>query len=487
MRYHIVGVAGAGMSAVANLLLDQGHAVSGADPAANRLTAALAARGATIYRGHSPDHVAGADAVLATAAVRPDHVELAAARAAGIPVIGRAELWRRWSQERPVVAVAGTHGKTTTSAMIAVALRGAGIECGYLVGSEVPDLGGNAAWGDPAAPLVIEADEYDRVFLALTPALAVITNVEWDHPDIYPSAETYEAAFRQFAAQARSPRDLILCGDDPGAAALGLAEATLYGIEEALASDPVSCRLAPLDWTASGVTSTPEGGTSFDVWRYNRRRMAQQRAGSQELRLPGAHNVRNALAALAACAALGADMSAAAAALSRFGGTARRFELKGEAGGVTVIDDYAHHPTEVRATLAAARVRYAGRRIVAYLQPHTFSRTAALLDTWADACGDADLLLVGDVYAAREQGDAPALARELAARIAANGVNVRPAGDLAAATAALHALVQPGDVVLTLGAGDGDKVGTALLTALEALTPGPSPILGEGGRSTALS
>lgn len=466
MRYHIVGIAGAGMSAIANLLLDQGHAVSGSDPAANRQTAALAARGAVIYQGHSPAYVAGADALLATAAVRPDHVELAAARAAGIPIVGRADLWRRWSAERPVVAVAGTHGKTTTSAMIAVALRASGLAAGYLIGAEVPDLGGNAAWGDPAAPLVIEADEYDRVFLALTPDVAVITNVEWDHPDIYPTAADYRAAFSQFAAAVASPRRVILCGDDAGAMALGLPEATLYGIEEALATDPVSCRLAPLDWTASGVTHTA-GGVAFDTWRYNRRRMAQQRAGSLALAVPGAHNVRNALAALAAAELVGADLGAVAAALARFTGSARRFELKGELAGVTLIDDYAHHPTEVRATLAAARARFPGRRVVAYLQPHTFSRTASLLDAWATACGDADLLLVGDVYAAREQGDAPAVARALAERIAAQGVDARATGGLGPSAAALIAAVRPGDVVLTLGAGDGDAVGAALIAHLK--------------------
>lgn len=463
MHYHIVGIAGAGMSAIAAILLEQGHAVSGSDLVANRLTAALAARGATLHGGHSPAHVAGADVVLATAAVRPDHVELVAARASGIPLIGRADLWRQWSTERPVVAVAGTHGKTTTSAMIAVALRGVGMPVGYLIGSEVPDLGGNAAWGDPAAPLVIEADEYDRVFLALTPAVAVITNVEWDHPDIYPSADTYSAAFQQFARQLRDQGRLVLCGDDAGALALNLPEATLYGIEEALATDPVSCRLAPLDWTASGVASSEAGGTRFDLWRYSRRRMAQVRVGEQTLLLPGAHNVRNALAALAVCEALGAPMDRAAAALAHFRGTARRFELKGEAGGVTVIDDYAHHPTEVKATLAAARARFPGRRIVAYLQPHTFSRTEALIEAWAGACADADLLLVGDVYAAREQGDASGLARQLAERIAATGVDARPAGELSAASETLVALVRPGDVVLTLGAGDGDRVGVAVL------------------------
>ncbi len=468
MHYHIIGIAGSGMSAIAAILLDQGHSVSGSDLHSNRLTAALAARGATIHQGHAPTHVAGADAVLATAAARPDHVELVAARDAGIPVLGRADLWREWSHQRPVVAVAGTHGKTTTSAMIAVALRGAGVEAGYLIGAEAPDLGGNAAWGRPDAPLVIEADEYERVFLALRPAVAVITNVEWDHPDIYSSAEEYAATFARFAALAPSPDRVVLCGDDPGALALGLAEATLYGIEEALAADPVSCRLAPFDWSASGVAPTADGGARFDLWRYNRQRFARQRLGGLSLRLPGRHNVRNALAALAVCALLQAPLDAAARALAAFRGTARRFEIKGEAAGVTVVDDYAHHPTEARATLEAARLRFPGRRLVLYLQPHTFSRTAALLDAWPAACAAADLVRVGDVYAAREQGDAPALARALAERVAALGLDARYASDVEAAARLLAAEVRPGDVVLTLGAGDGDRVGVLLLEHLRA-------------------
>ncbi|RRR73696.1 MAG: UDP-N-acetylmuramate--L-alanine ligase [Candidatus Viridilinea halotolerans] len=463
LHYHIVGIAGAGMSAIAHLLLDQGQRVSGSDVATNRQTAALAARGATIYQGHAPDHVVGADRLLASAAVPRSHMELEAARAAGIPVIGRAELWRAWSQQRPVAAVAGTHGKTTTSALLAVALRAGGVPAGYLIGAEVPDLGGSAAWGDPAAPLVIEADEYDRVFLALTPDVALITNVEWDHPDIYPSREAYHAAFAQFAAQVAAPSRVMLCGDDAGALALNLPEAALYGIEERLAHDPASCRLAPYDWTASGVEPTAMGGFRFDLWRYNRQRMAQQRLGTQVLALTGAHNVRNALGALAVAHLLGADLAAAAAAIANFRGTARRFELQGEAGGVVVVDDYAHHPTEVRATLAAARDRYPQRRIVAYLQPHTFSRTTSLREAWATAGEAADLLLVGDVYAAREQGDAAATSRDLVELMQAAGLAAHYVGPVAAAGAALVDLVRPGDLVLTLGAGDGDTVGRFLL------------------------
>ncbi|WP_129628158.1 UDP-N-acetylmuramate--L-alanine ligase [Candidatus Oscillochloris fontis] len=467
MHYHIIGIAGAGMSAIAHLLLDQGHTVSGSDLGCNRLTEGLVARGARVALGHDPAHVAGAEAVLATAAVRPDHPELVAARGLGLPILKRDDLWREWSQQRQVVAVAGSHGKTTTSAMVAVALRGAGLNPGFLIGAEVPDLGGNATWGDPAAPLVIEADEYDRAFLSLSPALAVITNVEWDHPDIYPSAEEYEAAFSAFGRGVGGPRRLVLGSDGPHLTGLGDLEPVLYGIEERLATDPISCRLAPFDWTASGVTGVPGGGVSFDLWRFDRQRMGQRRMGLLELALPGAHNVRNALAALAVAALLGVDLRGAVAALSTFRGSARRFEVKGEAGGVVVIDDYGHHPSEVGATLAAARMRYPERRIVAYLQPHTFSRTESLLAQWPEACRTADLVLVGDVYAARETGDAAGVAQRLAAQIAAAGVAACYSGDIAASSAALIALVQAGDLVITLGAGDGDRVGMNVLAHVQ--------------------
>ncbi|NJN17167.1 MAG: UDP-N-acetylmuramate--L-alanine ligase [Oscillochloris sp.] len=461
MRYHIVGIAGAGMSAIANLLLDQGHTVSGSDPAANRQTAALQQRGAMVFRGHQSGQIAGAEALIVTAAARPDNPELVAARAAGVPILSRADLWREWSAQRPVIAVAGTHGKTTTSAMIATALRAAGLPIGYLIGSDVPDLGGNAAWGDPVAPLVIEADEYDRVFLALKPDIAVVTNVEWDHPDIYPDAEVYEQAFATFIAAA-DPQRVVVCGDSLIADRLAPPVSIRYGIDDVLAQNPASCRLAPLDWTASGVR-TVVGRTQFEVWRYDRRTFGARIAGSQQLRLPGAHNASNALAALAVAALLQVDLTRASVALAEFRGTARRFEHKGEAGGVLLIDDYAHHPTEVRATLAAARAAYPERRLVVYLQPHTFSRTNALLDEWPEALANADLLLVGDIYAARETGDPAALAAILAERAAAAGVNARHVGDTDAATTALIAAVQPGDLVLTLGAGDGDRVGMHML------------------------
>lgn len=461
MHYHIVGIAGAGMSAVAHILLDQGHTVSGSDVQRSRAVEALAARGAAIKLGHDPTHVVGADALVATSAVSFTHPEVVEARARGIAVLKRADLWREWSQQRPVVAVAGTHGKTTTTAMLALVLQQAGRAPGFLVGADVPDLGTNAHWGDPHAPLVIEADEYDRTFLALAPQIAVITNVEWDHVDVYPSQAAYERAFQTFAAAVREPRNLIVCGDDPGVQrAIDAAQATQYGIDELLARDPVSCRRTLFDWTATNLR-TDADGTQFDMWQYDQRTFATRALGPRSLRLAGRHNVLNALAATAAAAALGVDQPTIAAALASYRGAARRFECKGEAGGVIVIDDYAHHPTEVQATLQAARERFGDRRLVVYVQPHTYSRTRALLEQWADVFDAADVVRVGAVYAARERDT-----RGIDDRVLAQAIrhpDVQAVGEVPAAAEALDALLRPGDVLLTLGAGDGYLVGTSVL------------------------
>jgi UDP-N-acetylmuramate--alanine ligase len=466
-HYHIIGIAGAGMSAIANVLLDQGHMVSGSDMQRNTLTEALAARGATIFQGDDPAQGAAAGALIMSSAVRPKHPEVVAARARGIPILKRADLWRTWSKQRAVVAVAGTHGKTTTAALIALALTRAGLNPGFLVGGVVPDLGANGRWGDPAAPLVIEADEYDRTFLALTPAIAVVTNVEWDHVDIYPSQAEYDAAFRTFAESVAEPRNLIVCGDDAGALrAASRPQAVQYGIDDMVARDPVSCRRALLDWSAANLREN-SGAIHFEVWHYDQATLATRRMGDWQIRLPGAHNVRNALAALVAAQAAGAPLSAIAEALATYRGAGRRFELKGQAGGVTVIDDYAHHPTEVRVNLAAARGRYPGRRIVVYLQPHTYSRTRALLDDWASAFGGADVVRIGDIYAARETDTLGVDATIMAGRI--EHPDTRAVGDLAHAAAELLGLLRPGDVLLTLGAGDGQLVGEMVLSALGRL------------------
>lgn len=463
-HYHIVGIAGAGMSAIANVLLDQGHVVSGSDWQHNALAAQLAARGAAVVQGYDLAQVERADALLISSAVRPDQLEFQAAQKRGIPILKRVDMWKMWSQQRRVIAVAGTHGKTTTTAMIALTLEKAGLNPGFLIGAPVPDLGINGKWGDPTAPMVIEADEYDHTFLALSPNIAVITNVEWDHVDIYPTQEAYDQAFRQFAASVPNPRDVIICGDDAGAVRVAaLPGAQQYGIDEVLARDPVSCRRALLDWSAVNVRETPDA-THFELWNYDPATFANRHMGNWQLRLPGAHNVRNAVAAIAATRAAGVPLSAAAEALAAYRGAGRRFELKGEAAGITVIDDYAHHPTEVRVNLAAARGRYPQRRIVAYLQPHTYSRTEALLADWAETFHDADVVRIGAIYAARETDTQGLNDEVVAAQI--RHPDVRAVGDLDQATQALLDVLQPGDVLLTLGAGDGYQVGERVLEKL---------------------
>jgi UDP-N-acetylmuramate--alanine ligase len=465
MRYHIVGIGGAGMSAIAHLLLDQGHSVSGSDLRLSSAMVALEQRGVTLFVGHEPSQIVGADCLVVTSAAPPDHPEVLAARAAAIPVLKRVDLWRQWSSERAVVAVAGTHGKTTTTALIAFILEVAGQQPGYLIGGDVPDLAGSARWGATTAPLVIEADEYDRTFLGLQPDLAVITNVEWDHVDCYPTEADYDAAFAAFAAQVPAER-LVICHDDLGVQrALDRPAAQSYGIDEQLALDPVACRRLPLDWAAASVQADAEG-TRFGLWHYSQRSFANRLIGFCTMRLHGQHNVRNALAAIAVTSLLGVSPEVIATALARFRGTGRRFEIKGEAEGVTVIDDYAHHPTEAQATMQAARSRFGARRLVVYLQPHTYSRTKTLLELWADAFTLADLVIIGAIYAAREHDTLGIDATILASHIRHPQVIVT--GQPIEAAAELSRRLQPGDVLLVLGAGDSSQVGEMVLNQLRS-------------------
>jgi UDP-N-acetylmuramate--alanine ligase len=409
--------------------------------------------------------------VLATAAAPPNHPEILAAQDAGIRLLRREDLWRIWSQQRTIIAVAGTHGKTTTTAMLAWVFAQAGQQPGFLIGGDSFNLGTNARWGDPAAPLIIEADEYSRAFLALTASVAVITNVEWDHPDIYPTAQEYDEAFAAFVIEAEGP--IITCGDHDTSVVAGAAQQVdlpllRYGL--APANDYRALLEPPAE--NQDVNSTTfhlqrPKGLSYIVYDDNTALDSSQ----YQLGMPGLHNVRNALAAIVVADIFGLPAAQVAAALRDFRGTARRFEQRGEAEGVLVIDDYAHHPTEVRATLAAARRRYPRRRIVAYLQPHTYSRTRALLEQWPQAFDDADIVLVGAIYAAREidhEGAHKDLALQLVECIAACHQAVSYVGELeAAATAALRTLHQD-DVLLTMGAGDGCQVGDMVLAGLQA-------------------
>jgi UDP-N-acetylmuramate--alanine ligase len=443
---HFMGIAGAGMSGLALLARQQGSAITGCDKDPSG-AADLAARGVEIWRGHDPGHVAGARAIVVTAAVPGDDPELERARALGVPVFRRADALGQAVAGGTVVAVAGTHGKTTTTVMVTEVLAAAGRDPTGLAGGRVARWGGNARLGGREL-YVVEADEFDRAFLALAPAVAVVTNVEADHLECYGgSLAALEDAFVAFAGGARRA---IVGADDRGAAR-------------------VAARLAVPVWRVGfhagadvrlGEPQLDAGGSAAPV------SFPDGRTVRLRLRVPGVHNLRNAAAALAAAAELGVAPEAGAAALAEFAGVARRFERVGEARGVTVVDDYAHHPTEVEATLAAARQAFPGRRLVAVFQPHLFSRTATHGEALGRALAAADVVVVAPVYAARE-APLPGVSADLVARSAARAGAVTVAVRERAAVAERVAdAVRAGDVVLTLGAGDVTRVGPEVLARL---------------------
>jgi UDP-N-acetylmuramate--alanine ligase len=458
---HLIGIGGTGLSAIALVLLESGYTVSGSDRQLSPLALRVQARGAQVFAGHRAENVQGADLVVRSSAIPDDNVEVQAALGSGIPVLKRADFLGELMSQKPGslgIAVAGTHGKTTTTAMIAWMLTSLGHDPSYIIGGVSANLGSNAHAGSGAF-FVIEADEYDRMFLGLRPQIAVVTNVEHDHPDCYPTPADFQQAFLDFAARLPADGTLLACSDDPGAARL-LEQAAAKGTRcLAYASER-----AEAAYRARDLKPGNSGGYSFEA-------LCQAgeapKAVRVALQVPGAHNVQNALATLAVADQLGLPLQAAAQALGTFRGTGRRFELRGEAAGVALVDDYAHHPTEIRATLAAARSRYAGRRIWAVWQPHTYSRTRTLLPEFLGAFADADRVLVTPVYAARETAPQDGFsAVQVAAAIESPAALYVPG--LEAARDFLLAHLQPADVVLVLSAGDADQLNGWLLEALQA-------------------
>jgi len=447
-----MGIAGAGMSALALIARHRGVAITGCDTDTSGVGSAdLTALGVPVWRGHDPSHVDGARAVIVTAAVPRDHPELARARALDLPVVRRADALGQLvagDGKTSVVAVAGTHGKTTTTVMVTEALTAAGRNPTGLAGGRVAAWGGNARIGGDEL-FVVEADEYDKAFLSLQPTIAVVNNVEADHLECYGSMEALEAAFADFAGRAER---VIIGADDAGADRVALqVQAPVWRVGHGTTAD-VRIRAVRLEPGGSRAMISLPGGDTVEL----------------ELAVPGLHNVRNAAAALAVLQALGADVHAGARALSEFRGVGRRFERLGAAGGVTVVDDYAHHPTEVAATLAAARQAFPGQRVIAVFQPHLFSRTALHGEALGKALAAADIVIVAPIYAAREPPQ-PGVTHHLvvrgATRAGAATVAVR---DRAGLTNHVARAVRQGDVVFTLGAGDITRVGPELLDILRA-------------------
>jgi UDP-N-acetylmuramate--alanine ligase len=445
MHIHLVGIGGAGLSAIARVLLGRGHRVSGSDQQPGEALDALAALGAAVTVGHRPENVAGSDLVLISSAVSPDNVELLSARRLGIPVVKRAALLNALMQDSYGIAVAGSHGKSTTTGMIAQVLLSAGLDPTVILGSALPAMGANARAGGRL--FVVEADEYDHMFLGLRPQIAVLTNVEHDHPDQFPGVEEYRLAFSRFVRLVPAGGKLIFCAEDAGAAEIARsADLAVRGRE--------SYGLSSGDWRATGLTAGA-AGCRFEV------RSGPARLGPVALQVPGEHNVLNALAACAVAGALGVDFERTAVALGEFAGLSRRFEVIGEAAGVVVVDDYAHHPTEIRATLAAARGRYPGRRIWAAWQPHTYSRVKALLSQFTVAFDAAGEVVVLDIYRSRERDtlglDAASIARQI------RHPRVHSPGGVTEATRFILDRIEAGDVLVTLSAGDGNQVGRQVL------------------------
>ncbi len=449
---HFVGIGGAGLSAIARVLMEQGAQVSGSDLAISPVAKALARDGATVFEGHRAGNVNGAEWVVVSSAVPASNVEVLASQARGIPLLNRPEFLGQMMDGRLGVAVAGTKGKTTTTAMIVSILLEAGRNPTFIVGGVIADLETNAGAG--AGPLfVVEADEYDRTFLCLTPKVAVITNVEHDHPDCYPTFADFCAAFEEFAALAPQDGLLAVCWDDSVARELGErrrdsgSPVAFFGLEKGA------------EWRAEKVRPNSSGGVDFLAMRDG------GGLGWVRLQMPGDHNASNAMAALAVADFLDVPLRVAKSALAEFRGVERRFEIKGEAGGVTVVDDYAHHPMAIRAVLQAARQRFPHRSLWAVWQPHTYSRTRALFEGFAQAFDGADHVIVLPIYAAREKETLGVSSADVVE--AMRHSDARYAGSLEEALVWLGTEAQLGDVVLTLGAGDGDKVGEWLLEALE--------------------
>ena len=442
---HLIGIGGAGLSAIARVLLERGYLVSGSDLEHTPIVESLVSAGARFYVGHHSDNVRNAEIVVRSSAVPDENIEVQAARSRGIMVVKRAEFLGELMEGKTVIAVSGTHGKTTTTAMISWMLSQLGLDPSFILGGVISNLGTNARAGRGAS-FVIEADEYDRMFLGLKPKLAVITNVEYDHPDCYPTMEEYQDAFRSFVKKIIPGGILILCGDDPLAEELGTIandngnKYFTYGYQD-----------RSNDYLATELKLNPDRmGYEFHL-NYKGKKLADLR-----LQVPGLHNVFNASAAMVLADQLGLQPQNASDALSRFEGTERRLEIIAEPGGVIVISDYAHHPTEIRATLSAVRSCYPDRDIHAVWQPHTYSRTKLFFDAFTKSFDDADFVHVMEIFASREPVEGEYSANRLVDAIQHPQAKFTPS--ISDTVEVLEKNLKAGDVVIILSAGNADQI-----------------------------
>ncbi len=472
LRIHLIGIGGSGMSGAAALLSDLGARVSGSDLATFDGLGALVERGVRVWIGHADDHVAAnADLVVVSAAVPESNLELLAARRLSIPVMKYAQLLGFLTSVRKGVAIAGTHGKSTTTGMCVHLFQQAGLSPSFIIGARSAQLGGSSGVGK-GEHFIVESCEFDRSFLHLTPHSAAILNVESDHLDCYLDLDDIVRAFSEFAAKV-DPSGVLLCSADDEHAIRAALDARCrvetFGFGEAA------------DWRAINLRSD-SGRFAFEVELRGRQVLSAQ------LAIAGRHNVSNALAALALACHAGADPDRIAAALATFRGVDRRLTWRGHGHGVTIVDDYAHHPTEIRVTIAAARQRYAPRRTWVVFQPHQASRTQHFMDQFAASFGEADEVVMPDVYLARDKTERTARpgSMELASRICNCGGKARYVPKLSAVAELLVGEVADGDLVLTMGAGDVWKVADELVERLcrsdrARCSPRPADVVSPGG------
>jgi len=452
-RVHFVGIGGAGMSGIARILLARGITVSGSDAKDSRALAALRAFGAVCHVGHDATHVRDVDTVVVSSAIRDTNPEVVEARRRGLRVLPRAAALASVMAGRRTVAVAGTHGKTTTTSMLTVALQHAGADPSFAIGGSLNESGANAHNGSGDL-FVAEADESDGSFLAYTPEVAIVTNVEADHLDNYGTAAAYDQAFVSFVRSVVPEGYVVVCIDDVGGRRLAETARGL-GIDVRSYGEAADADVQVVDLSLVGA------GSTFEVVDHGIRR------GPVTLRLPGRHNALNAAAALTAGIGLGLPFNTLTDGLAGFTGTRRRFELKGSAAGVRVYDDYAHHPTEVRAVLAAARTVVGTHgRIVAVFQPHLYSRTRIFAADFGAALGLADEVVVMDVYAAREDPEPGVTGALVAASVPLPPEQVSFESSWSAVPSLLAGVCRPGDILLTIGAGDVTLVGPEVLELL---------------------
>lgn len=451
---HLIGIGGTGLSAIARVLLERGYRVTGSDLDYSPLAEALDQSGAVVYTGHQAEQVEGADIVVRSSAVPDDNVEVQAALKAGIPVMKRSEFLEPLTRDDKVIAVAGSHGKTTTTAMLAWVLMELDQDPSFIVGGVVKNLHTNARSGEGSL-FVIEADEYDEMFLGLHPEIAVVTNIEYDHPDYFPTPEAFKQAFRDFMGNVTDHGAMILCAEDPNTVDLR-HEATMdqevffYGFH-----DP------NFNYMARNLQPQEDGCYHFDFYTGD---IGVELIEDVHLGIPGEHNVLNALAALAVVDQLGLPLEDAVQSLAGFQGTGRRFDIRGEFSGVVIIDDYAHHPTQIKSAIETAKARYSEGALWVIWQPHTFTRTTALLEEYASAFEGADHVIVTDVYPSREERPPDFSIADVVDAIDHPDVRLQATFD--EVEGVLMSTLAPKDVVLILSAGDAIELSAQLAGTL---------------------